>query len=219
MKILKLGNEISLTSLDFMSQGIQNQSWINLFICIKCLYIIIQIYIPGFNLRRGRSLSFTGKKNKKSPTSDETTSSLSGTSSSVGVIGKSPKWPLKFNCSKKDLKATLPTQDEKNCCKCTCYKKKDENINEERNEPISPTGTLASLENSGNYLRCSSTWSKNNKKINHKLTRFEYHHSSSAQAQKWIIIYMHSIYDHISHIFLKILSNIVIHDNSLHLRS
>ncbi|XP_044756829.1 suppressor of cytokine signaling 5-like isoform X2 [Coccinella septempunctata] len=98
----------------------------------------------GFNLRRGRSLNFTGKKSKKSPTSDENNSSSSGNSSLSGAMRKSPKWPLKFHCYKKDPKVALPSQEEQNCCKCTCYKRKEENANEEQNDAPTVSEVAAS---------------------------------------------------------------------------
>lgn len=85
----------------------------------------------GLNLRRGRSLHFT-KRTKKTqdPITPETSSGSSSTSSSSvavlnSAIRKLPKWGLKFNCAKKVSKSLLNAANE-HCCKCTCYKKKDE---------------------------------------------------------------------------------------------
>ncbi|KAL3284533.1 hypothetical protein HHI36_018691 [Cryptolaemus montrouzieri] len=91
----------------------------------------------GFNLRRGRSLNFTAKKNRKSPSDEENGAAISNGGSSSGAMKKSPKWAIKFNNTKKESKITLPTQEESNCCKCTCYKRKDENILEEPNATAS----------------------------------------------------------------------------------
>ncbi|KAK9882364.1 hypothetical protein WA026_020889 [Henosepilachna vigintioctopunctata] len=101
----------------------------------------------GFNLRRGRSIAFGAKKNKKSPSEDDN-SSVSG--SSTGAFKKSAKWPIKFTCVKKEPKVTLPNQEEQNCCKCTCYKKRDENISEEQNEASSPNEATPDVESIAN---------------------------------------------------------------------
>lgn len=79
----------------------------------------------GFNLRRGRSSHFSSKRTKKdqnSPTNE--TSSSSGLTLNT-AIKKFPKWGIKFNCAKREPKS-LMNQENQNCCRCTCYKRKDE---------------------------------------------------------------------------------------------
>lgn len=76
----------------------------------------------GLNLRRGRSLHFTKRGKKIQKTTPETPSSSSNVAVLNSAIRKLPKWGLKFNCAKKVSKTFL----NEHCCKCTCYKKKDE---------------------------------------------------------------------------------------------
>ncbi|XP_065162111.1 uncharacterized protein Socs36E isoform X2 [Atheta coriaria] len=102
----------------------------------------------GFNLRRGRSLQFKTKRTKKTThcangtTSSTPSASESGTSSTTpttsgsggGMLKKSPKWPLKFSCTKRDRErerereaknvATAP--DAPSCCRCMCYRRTEE---------------------------------------------------------------------------------------------
>lgn len=83
----------------------------------------------GLNLRRGRSLHFSKrtKKNQDSVSTSETPSSSNSSNSLNSAIKKLPKWGLKFNCAKKVSKSLLNAANQ-NCCKCTCYKKKDEGV-------------------------------------------------------------------------------------------
>ncbi|KAJ8969660.1 hypothetical protein NQ317_004890 [Molorchus minor] len=73
--------------------------------------------ISLFNLRRGRPLRFTSKRNKK-PTQSSTPPCSSSNS-----VKKSPKWgSITFNCTKKVPKVAF-NQENQNCCRCTCYKR------------------------------------------------------------------------------------------------
>lgn len=81
----------------------------------------------GLNLRRGRSLHFTRRSKKNQDLNNVETPSSSSSSVAVlnSAIRKLPKWGLKFNCAKKVSKSFLSAAND-HCCKCTCYKKKDE---------------------------------------------------------------------------------------------
>ncbi|KAF5287931.1 hypothetical protein FQA39_LY15601 [Lamprigera yunnana] len=93
----------------------------------------------GLNLRRARSLNFTGKRTKKS--------SQSGTCSSTGK--KTSKWAMKLNCSKKEPKGN----ETNSCCQCTCYRRTGEHplgaavfsseTNSQVNEPTPITSAQA----------------------------------------------------------------------------
>lgn len=72
-----------------------------------------------FGLCRDKSLPFSSKRNKKSMIA--TTSSTNKT-----ISKKSPKWGIKFNCTKKETKTALNSGNQ-NCCRCTCYKHTNEN--------------------------------------------------------------------------------------------
>lgn len=71
-----------------------------------------------FGLCRDKSLPFTAKRNKKS--------NASTSSSSKNITKKSPKWGIKFNCTKKENKTAFNSGNQ-NCCRCTCYKHTNEN--------------------------------------------------------------------------------------------
>lgn len=82
----------------------------------------------GFNLRRGRSSHFSSKRTKKdqnSPTNETSSSSSSSGLTLNTAIKKFPKWGIKFNCAKREPKS-LMNHENQNCCRCTCYKRKDE---------------------------------------------------------------------------------------------
>lgn len=72
-----------------------------------------------FGLCRDKSLPFSSKRNKKSITA-------SGSNSSKTISKKSPKWGIKFNCTKKETKTAFNSGNQ-NCCRCTCYKHTNEN--------------------------------------------------------------------------------------------
>lgn len=89
--------------------------------------------ISLFNLRRARPLHFTSKRNKKSaPLS-------TSPSTSTNSIKKSPKWSIKFNCTKKEPKVAF-NQENQNCCRCTCYRR--------TNDHFSGTNTVATNDTS-----------------------------------------------------------------------
>lgn len=89
--------------------------------------------ISLFNLRRARPLHFTSKRNKKSaPLS-------TSPSTSTNSIKKSPKWSIKFNCTKKEPKVAF-NQENQNCCRCTCYRR--------TNDHFSGTNTVATSDTS-----------------------------------------------------------------------
>lgn len=71
-----------------------------------------------FGLCRDKTLPFSSKRSKKSITS--------ATSSSKTIAKKSPKWGIKFNCTKKETKTAFNSGNQ-NCCRCTCYKHTNEN--------------------------------------------------------------------------------------------
>lgn len=70
-----------------------------------------------FGLCRDKSLPFSSKRNKKSV-------SVSASSTSKNIVKKSPKWGIKFNCTKKETKTAFNPGNQNNCCRCTCYKHK-----------------------------------------------------------------------------------------------
>ncbi|KAJ8910835.1 hypothetical protein NQ315_015570 [Exocentrus adspersus] len=69
--------------------------------------------ISLFSLRRARPLHFASKRSKKSPQPSSSTNTS---------IKKSPKWSIKFNCTKKEPKVAF-NQENQNCCRCTCYRR------------------------------------------------------------------------------------------------
>lgn len=87
--------------------------------------------ISLFNLRRARSLHFTSKRNKKTPQSS------TSPSTSTNSIEKTPKWSIKFNCTKKEPKVAF-NQENQNCCRCTCYRR--------TNDHFSGTNTVVTSE-------------------------------------------------------------------------
>lgn len=85
-----------------------------------------------FGLCRDKSMAFSSKRNKKSPIA-------SGSSNSKTIAKKSPKWGIKFNCTKKETKTAFNSGNQ-NCCRCTCYKHTNEN------EAFSGQSTSDSIE-------------------------------------------------------------------------
>lgn len=71
-----------------------------------------------FGLCRDKPLPFSTKRNKKSVAS-------SASSNNKSIVKKSPKWGIKFNCTKKDSKTAFNSANQ-NCCRCTCYKHKND---------------------------------------------------------------------------------------------
>ncbi|KAJ8947586.1 hypothetical protein NQ318_010098 [Aromia moschata] len=79
-----------------------------------------------FNLRRGRPLHFTSKRNKKP--AQPSSSSSSSPAAGPAAAKKSPKWRgIKFNCTKKEPKVAF-NQENQNCCRCTCSRRANENF-------------------------------------------------------------------------------------------
>ncbi|CAG9827007.1 unnamed protein product [Diabrotica balteata] len=70
-----------------------------------------------FNICRDRPLPFT-KRDKKSPSTSKTST----------FVKKSPKWGIRFSTTKKEFKVAS-TQDNQNCCQCTCYHRTGSNEN------------------------------------------------------------------------------------------
>lgn len=71
------------------------------------------------NLRRGPSLNFANKRLRKSGRQSKDLATSPSSSSK-----KSPKWVMKFNCTKKERKCTEEAKNK--CCVCTCYKRTEE---------------------------------------------------------------------------------------------
>lgn len=99
--------------------------------------------ISLFGLRRARPLHFASKRSKKTPMS-------AGTSGSS--IKKSPKWGIKFNCTKREPKVAF-NEENQNCCRCTCYRRTNESSGSNEAVPAEDDGKTpaeASVSGSSN---------------------------------------------------------------------
>uniref|UniRef100_A0AAR5P9M4 Suppressor of cytokine signaling 5 n=1 Tax=Dendroctonus ponderosae TaxID=77166 RepID=A0AAR5P9M4_DENPD len=75
-----------------------------------------------FNLRRARALHFNSKRSKKAAQTQGSSSN-----SVFNPVKKSAKWSIKFNYAGRKESKTVPSnQDNRSCCKCTCFKSLDE---------------------------------------------------------------------------------------------
>ncbi|XP_057659378.1 suppressor of cytokine signaling 5 isoform X1 [Diorhabda carinulata] len=98
--------------------------------------------INFFNICRDRPLPFTSKREKKPTSSNRSSTSMK----------KSPKWGIKFR-----FKRTT-TQENQNCCQCTCYRNysnENNNVPAGSNESTNERESQSSLKSSESSISIS----------------------------------------------------------------